>query len=68
MPKPLLELFSSHGALAPGRGLITGVMALSLAILCCLGVMAFHFPQYLTTPELRRSYDVGLMRQLLFWS
>jgi hypothetical protein len=40
----------------------------SLAILCFLGVLAFHFPQYLTTPELRRSYDVNLMRQLLFWS
>jgi len=68
MPRPLIDLFHSHGTLAPGRGLVTGVIALSLAILCFLGVLAFHFPQYLTTPELRRSYDVGLMRQLLFWS
>jgi sterol desaturase/sphingolipid hydroxylase (fatty acid hydroxylase superfamily) len=64
----LFDLTRSHGALKPGRGMVTGVIALSLAILCFLGVLAFHFPQYLTTPELRRSYDVNLMRQLLFWS
>jgi sterol desaturase/sphingolipid hydroxylase (fatty acid hydroxylase superfamily) len=58
----------SHGALRPGRGLVSGVIALSLAILCFLGVLAFHFPEYLTTPELRRQYDVALMRQILFWS
>lgn len=64
----LLDLTRSHGPLKPGRGLVTGVIALTLAVLCFLGVLAFHFPQYLTTPELRRSYDVGFMRQLLFWS
>lgn len=58
----------SHGALRPGRGLVSGVIALSLAILCFLGVLAFHFPEYLTTPELRRQYDVALMRQILFWA
>ena len=64
----LNALTESHGALRPGHGLITGVIALSLAILCLLGVLAFHFPEYLTTPELRRQYDVALMRQILFWS
>ncbi|MBA4265854.1 MAG: fatty acid hydroxylase, partial [Comamonadaceae bacterium] len=68
MIEKLIDLTRSHGALQPGRGMVTGVIALSLAILCFLGVLAFHFPQYLTTPELRRSYDVNLMRQLLFWS
>ena len=33
-----------------------------------MGVLAFHFPQYLTTPELRRSYDVGVIRQIMFWA
>ena len=28
--------------------------------------MAFHFPEYLTTPQLRKSYDVALIRQLMF--
>jgi sterol desaturase/sphingolipid hydroxylase (fatty acid hydroxylase superfamily) len=64
----LNELAEGHGALQPGRGLLTGVLALSLAFLCFLGVLAFHFPEYLTTPELRKSYDVALIRQLLFWS
>lgn len=58
----------SHGPLTRGRGLVTGTIALTLAMLCLLGVLAFHFPQYLTTPELRRSYNVDLMRTLLFWS
>ncbi len=58
----------SHGSLTRKRGLLTGTIALTLAMLCLLGVLAFHFPQYLTTPELRRTYDVNLMRSLLFWA
>ncbi|MEP7100030.1 MAG: sterol desaturase family protein [Burkholderiales bacterium] len=64
----LNKLSESHGALRPGKGMISGVIALSLAILCFLGVLAFHWPQYLTTPQLRQSYNVDVMRQLLFWS
>ncbi len=64
----LNQLTESHGALKPGHGLISGVIALSLAILCFLGVLAFHFPQYLTTPELRKSYNVDVIRLLMFWS
>jgi sterol desaturase/sphingolipid hydroxylase (fatty acid hydroxylase superfamily) len=62
----LNQLTESHGALTPGRGLVSGVIALSLAILCFLGVLAFHFPEYLTTPQLRKSYNVDVMRQILF--
>ena len=64
----LNKLSESHGALRPGKGMVSGVVALSLAILCFLGVLAFHWPEYLTTPQLRRSYNVEVMRQLLFWS
>jgi sterol desaturase/sphingolipid hydroxylase (fatty acid hydroxylase superfamily) len=64
----LNQLSQSHGELKPGHGLVSGVIALTLAVLCFLGVLAFHFPEYLTTPQLRRSYDVALMRQLLYWS
>lgn len=64
----LNELAEGHGELKPGQGIVTGVLALSLAFLCLLGVLAFHFPEYLTTPQLRKSYDVAFMRQLLFWS
>jgi sterol desaturase/sphingolipid hydroxylase (fatty acid hydroxylase superfamily) len=44
------------------------VIALALAILCFLGVLAFHFPEYLTTPQLRQAYKVDVMRLLLFWA
>lgn len=64
----LNELAEGHGELKPGQGIVTGVLALSLAFLCLLGVLAFRFPEYLTTPQLRKSYDVAFMRQLLFWS
>jgi sterol desaturase/sphingolipid hydroxylase (fatty acid hydroxylase superfamily) len=64
----LNRLTESHGPIRPGRGLASGVVALSLAILCFLGVLAFHFPEYLTTPQLRRSYDVELLRQVLYWA
>jgi sterol desaturase/sphingolipid hydroxylase (fatty acid hydroxylase superfamily) len=64
----LNRLTESHGALKPGKGMISGVIALALAILCFLGVLAFHFPEYLTTPQLRKSYNVDVMRLLLFWS
>lgn len=68
MLKKINELTASHGALQPGRGLVTGVIALTLSILCVLGVLAFHFPEYLTTPQLRKSYSVDAIRQLLLGS
>ncbi|NRF70447.1 sterol desaturase family protein [Aquincola sp. S2] len=61
----LNRLSESHGEIRAGRGMVTGVIALMLAVLCFLGVLAFHFPQYLTTPELRKSYDVEWMRRLM---
>ncbi len=64
----LNQLTESHGELRPGHGLISGVIALSLAILCVLGVLAFHFPEYLTTPQLRQNYSVDVLRQVLFWA
>lgn len=48
-----------------GKGKITGVIALTLGGLAVLAVLAFHFPEYLTTPDLRKRYDVGVLRQVL---
>lgn len=62
----VVRMYRRSGALVPGRGRISGVVAFSLAILSVLAVLAWHFPQYLTTPELRRRYDVELLRELLF--
>jgi hypothetical protein len=64
----LNQLTESHGELKAGRGMVSGVIALSLAILCFLGVLAFHWPEYLTTPQLRKSYNVDVLRQVMYWS
>ena len=64
----LNQLTESHGELRTGHGLVSGVIALSLAILCFLGVLAFHFPEYLTTPQLRKSYNVEVLRLVMYWS
>ena len=64
----LNRLAHSHGPLPTGRGMGSGVVALILAILCFLGVLAFHFPQYLSTPELRKSYDVATIRLVMYWA
>lgn len=62
MLEKLNELTESHGELRPGSGIMSGVIALGLGVLCFLGVLAFHFPEYLTTPELRKSYNVDVIR------
>ena len=59
------ELLRSDGELHAGLGRVSGVIALSLGVLCLLAVLAFHFPQYLTTPDLRHMYSVDVLRQLL---
>ena len=61
----LNQLTEGHGELKPGHGLISGIIALSLGILCFLGVLAFHFPEYLTTPQLRQSYNVDIIRKVM---
>ncbi|MEP6899434.1 MAG: sterol desaturase family protein [Rhodanobacter sp.] len=58
-------LLQDSGEMKPGSGWITSVIALSLGFLCLLAVLAFHFPQYLTTPDLRHKYSVDVLRQLL---
>lgn len=59
-------LLQQSGPLKPGKGLASGVLALVLAFLCLLGVAAFHYPQYLTTPELRREYSPDIIRHIMF--
>jgi len=61
----LARLARSHGSIEFGKGLATAIIALILAVLCGLGVLVFHFPAYLSTPELRQSYSVDVMRQVL---
>ncbi|OOG60020.1 sterol desaturase family protein [Rhodanobacter sp. C03] len=58
-------LLNDAGEMKAGQGWITSTIALSLGFLCLLAVLAFHFPQYLTTPDLRHKYSVDVIRQLL---
>lgn len=60
------DLFHRSGELKPGKAMISTALAMALGILCLLGVVAFHFPQYLTTPELRHQYSVDVLRQAMF--
>ncbi|MDO8414817.1 MAG: sterol desaturase family protein [Agitococcus sp.] len=60
------QLLHSDGALHPGAGMIGSVLGLVLGFLSLLGVLAFMYPQYLTTPELRHAYSVAVCRYLLF--
>ena len=59
-------LLHSSGELKFGQGLIATIVALALGVLCLLGVLAFHYPEYLTTPELRQKYSVDVLRHALF--
>jgi len=59
-------LLQRSGSMRFGHGVIATVLALALGFLSLLGVLAFHFPQYLTTPELRHEYSVDVLRQALF--
>lgn len=61
----LNQLYRQHGPLPVGIGKVSGVLAYSLAILCLLGVIAFHFPEYLSTPELRKNYSVDVLRGVM---
>src|SRR5882724_12949456 len=49
-----------------GEGRISGWISVSLGALSVLGVLCFHFPDYLTTPQLRQVYTVDEMRTLLY--
>ncbi len=62
----LTRLAGSHGPLRRGSGVLSGVIAISLAGLALLGVIGFHFPAYLSTPEFRHVYDVTTLRYLMF--
>jgi sterol desaturase/sphingolipid hydroxylase (fatty acid hydroxylase superfamily) len=58
-------MLASHGELEGGRGFRSGVIAFVLAALSVLSVIAFHFPEYLTTPDLRNKYDADVLRYVL---
>ena len=48
-----------------GEGSISGWISVLLGALSVLGVLCFHFPDFLTTPQLRQAYTADQMRYLL---
>jgi lathosterol oxidase len=50
-----------------GDGKISGYLSVSLGVLSVLGVLCYRFPSYLTTAELRASYDADMLQQVLIW-
>lgn len=64
-PSDLPSLIVAHGPLREKRGLLSGVLSLFLGGLSVLAVLAYRFPAYLTTPELRKAYDPDQLRLVL---
>ena len=48
-----------------GEGKVSGVLSVFLGWLALGGVIALHFPQYLSTPEARAAYPMQVLRVLL---
>ncbi|MBM3966107.1 MAG: hypothetical protein FJ308_13740 [Planctomycetes bacterium] len=48
-----------------GKGWISGTASVSLAVLGLLAVFCFHFPSYLTIPDVRAYYPVSWIRLTL---
>lgn len=48
-----------------GEGRISGSLSILLGASSVLAVLCFHFPEYLTTPELRALYSVDVLRAVL---
>jgi sterol desaturase/sphingolipid hydroxylase (fatty acid hydroxylase superfamily) len=65
VPSDLVSLARAHGGLNESQGLLSGVLALGLGLLSVLAVLAYRFPAYLTTPELRKNYDPEQLRYVL---
>ena len=48
-----------------GEGRISGAVSIVFGAIALGGVLCFHFPEALTTPEFREQYEVGFLRSLL---
>ncbi len=48
-----------------GEGRISGILSVFLGAASLVAVLCFHFPELLTTPELRQAYPVEILRDLL---
>ena len=51
-----------------GEGRISGYLSALLGLCAFGGVLCYHFPEALTTAELRATYDPEVLREVLFWA
>lgn len=58
----------SHREMKPGEGKISAAISVLFGVGSVLGVLCFHFPEYLTTAEFRQVYDVEIIRKVLMVS
>ena len=60
-----MRLDEGNRPLRMGEGRISGYLSVALGTLSIGAVLCFMFPDLLTTPSLRASYDLQLLRTLL---
>ena len=58
----LSRFFSDDAPRQFGQGWISGVLSIILGVLATCSVVALHFPQWLTIPDLRTRYPLDLVR------
>lgn len=56
---------SPNKRLVVGQGQISGYISVFLAVLVLLGILCFHYPEKLTTPEFREIYTKDSMEVLM---
>ncbi|WP_431294052.1 hypothetical protein [Pedobacter sp. P26] len=56
---------SPNKRLVVGQGQISGYISIFLAALALLGILCFHYPEKLTTPEFREIYTKNSMEILM---
>lgn len=58
----LARMFSDGASRRFGTGWISGILAITLGLLCLASILCLHFPHWLTIPELRSRYPLDLVR------
>jgi hypothetical protein len=61
----LARLFADRAPRAVGSGWISGVIGVFLGATATAAVLVLHFPDLLTTADLRARYSLPLMRTLI---
>jgi lathosterol oxidase len=61
----LADLFADDAPRRFGTGWISGTLGVALGVLSIAAVLCFHFPDWLTIPELRSRYPLPLIRRII---